>query len=71
MLRSAHIPASSARVAAMFAAFVDLLATGKTASEEGRDVVLSMLVVGLVFVGAIIIGDVWSWRSHKRDARRG
>jgi hypothetical protein len=55
----------------MLAAFVDLLATGKTASEEGRDVVLSMLVVGLVFVGAIVIGDVWSWRSHKRDARRG
>jgi hypothetical protein len=41
------------------------------AAEEGRNVVLSMLVVGLVFVGAIVIGDVWSWRSHKRRARRG
>jgi hypothetical protein len=42
----------------------------KSASEEGKDVVLSMLVVGLVFVGWIVIGDFWAWRRHKREARR-
>jgi hypothetical protein len=55
----------------MVAALAAVLATGKTASEEGRDVVLSMLVVGLVIVGFIVIGDVWNWRAHKRHARRG
>ena len=70
MLRSQHMLASSARVAAMLAAFAALLAADKTAAEEGRDVVLSMLVVGLVFVGVAVVGDVWNWRSRKRHARR-
>jgi len=57
--RSAHMPDSSGRVAAMLAAFVQLLAAAeKTASEEGRDIVLSMLVVGLIFVGFAIGGDL-------------
>ena len=47
-----------------------MLAALKTAAEEGKEVVLSMLVVGLVFVGVILLGDVWNWRSHKRRARR-
>jgi hypothetical protein len=55
----------------MLAVFTALLAADKTAAEEGRDVVLSMLVVGLVFVGVAVLGDVWNWRSHKRRARRG
>ena len=42
----------------------------KSASEEGKDVVLSMLVVGLVFVGWAVIGDLLAWRKHKRAARR-
>ena len=49
---SLRTPDSSGRVAAMLAAFLDLLAASeKTAAEEGRDIVLSMLVVGLIFVG--------------------
>ncbi len=36
------------------------------AAEEGKDVVLSMLVVGLVLVGVILVGDLWSWRARKR-----
>jgi hypothetical protein len=55
----------------MLAAFAALLAADKTAAEEGRDVVLSMLVVGLVIVGLAVIGDLWAWRAHKRQARRG
>jgi hypothetical protein len=38
----------------------------KTAADEGKDIVLSMLVVGLVFVAVIVIGDLWNWRARKR-----
>jgi len=49
----------------MLAAFMHLLAQTpveqaqkKTAAEEGQDIVLSMLVVGLVFVVFAIGGDL-------------
>jgi len=43
----------------MVAAFVQLLAASeKSASEEGRDIVLSMLVVGLIFVAVAVGGDL-------------
>ena len=55
----AHMPGSLDRVTAMLAAFVQLLAAAeKSASEEGRDIVLSMLVVGLIFVGFAVGGDL-------------
>lgn len=56
MLRT---PGSSASIAAMLAVFIDVLAsTGKSAAEEGRDIILSMLVVGLIFVGVALGGDL-------------
>ena len=42
----------------MIAALFELLASEKTAAEEGRDIILSMLVVGLVFVVVAVGGDV-------------
>ena len=48
-------------------ALADLLA--KTAAEEGRDIVLSMLVVGLVFIVVILLGDLNAWRVHRRKNR--
>ena len=42
----------------MLAALLQLLAAEKTAAEEGKDVVLSMLVVGLIFVGVAVGGDL-------------
>jgi hypothetical protein len=36
------------------------------AAEEGRNVVLSMLVVGLVFVGAVLLGDLTHYLAVKR-----
>jgi heme/copper-type cytochrome/quinol oxidase subunit 2 len=48
-------------------ALVDLVA--KSAAEEGRDIVLAMLVVGLVFVAVILLGDLSAWRSHRRRRR--
>jgi hypothetical protein len=51
----------------MVAAFAELLA--KTAAEEGRDIILAMLVVGLVFVGVAVLGDLNAWRLHRRKRR--
>ncbi len=50
----------------MLAAFIDLLAsTEKSAAEEGRDIILSMLVVGLIFVGVALLGDLYN-RTRKK-----
>jgi hypothetical protein len=50
----------------MLALFLDLLAASeKSAAEEGRDIVLSMLVVGLIFVGVAVLGDLYK-RARKR-----
>jgi hypothetical protein len=34
-------------------------------AEEGRNIVLSMLVVGLIFVAVIAIGQFFRWLSHR------
>ncbi len=34
-------------------------------AKEGRDIVLSMLVVGLVFVGVILLGQLAEWLAHR------
>jgi hypothetical protein len=39
------------------------------AAEEGRKVVLSMLVVGLVFVAVIAIGELTHYLAVKRKQR--
>jgi hypothetical protein len=59
MRRSLHTAGSSGKVAVM----LELLA--KTAAEEGRDIVLSMLVVGLIFVGVAVLGDLYKRFSRK------
>lgn len=38
----------------------------KTAAEEGRDIVLSMLVVGLVFLAVVALGELSDWRGRRR-----
>ena len=40
------------------------------AAEEGKDVVLSMLVVGLVFLAVIGIGEFIDWRARSRHRAR-
>jgi hypothetical protein len=47
----------------VIAAFAELLA--KSAADEGRDIVLSMLVVGLIFAGVALLGDFLRWLSHR------
>jgi len=34
-------------------------------AEEGKNIVLSMLVVGLIFIGVIAIGQLLRWLSHR------
>jgi hypothetical protein len=47
-----------------------VLAAEKTPAQEGRDVILAMLVVGLLFLGVILLGQVARYLGHKRKARR-
>ena len=35
-------------------------------AEEGRNIVLSMLVVGLIFIGVIALGQFFKWLGHRR-----
>ena len=51
----------------MFGAFPTYLAD---AAEEGRNVILGMLVVGLIFIGVIALGELSKWAGHRRKARR-
>ena len=56
----------------MIAAFLELLAASeKTAAEEGRDIVLSMLVVGLIFVAVALLGDLYARGARKRHNNSG
>jgi heme/copper-type cytochrome/quinol oxidase subunit 2 len=47
-----------------------LLAAEKTPAQEGRDVILVMLVVGLIFLGVILLGQTARYFGHRRQARR-
>jgi hypothetical protein len=47
-----------------------VLAAEKTPAQEGRDVILAMLVVGLVFLGVVLVGQLLRHMGHKRKARR-
>ncbi|HZO51025.1 MAG TPA: hypothetical protein VFB26_12840 [Gaiellaceae bacterium] len=40
------------------------------AAEEGKKVVLSMLVVGLVFVAVIALGELSNHLGHRRRAQK-
>ena len=43
-----------------------LLAAEKPPHEEGRDIILSMLVVGCIFLGVIVVGELSKVISHRR-----
>jgi hypothetical protein len=40
------------------------------AASEGRNVILGMLVVGLIFLGVIALGELTNYMGHRRAARR-
>jgi hypothetical protein len=41
-----------------------------TAAEEGRNVILSMLVVGLIFCAVIALGELTHYSASKRKAAK-
>jgi hypothetical protein len=43
-----------------------ILAAEKSTAEEGRDIIISMLVVGLVFLSVIALGQFGRWLGHRR-----
>jgi hypothetical protein len=47
-----------------------LFAAEKTPAQEGRDVILVMLVVGLIFLSVILLGQTARYLGHRRQARR-
>ena len=42
----------------------------QTPAEEGRDVVLVMLATGAVFLGVILVGQLFRYMGHRRKERR-
>jgi hypothetical protein len=42
-----------------------MVLAAKTAAEEGLDVIKAMLVVGLVFLGVIVLGELSRWLRHR------
>jgi hypothetical protein len=47
-----------------------VLAAEKSTADEGRDIIISMLVVGLVFLAVIALGQTARYLSHRRAARK-
>jgi hypothetical protein len=43
-----------------------VLAAEKSTAEEGRDIIVAMLVTGLIFCGVIALGQLSRWASHRR-----
>ena len=43
-----------------------VLAAEKSTAEEGRDIIVSMLVVGSIFCSVIAIGQLSRWLGHRR-----
>jgi hypothetical protein len=43
-----------------------LLAAEKSTAEEGRDIIVAMLVVGLIFCSVIALGQFSRWLGHRR-----
>ncbi len=61
--RLLRMPGWLVKVGAVIATLAWLLAS---AAEEGKRIVLSMLVVGLIFIGVIALGELARWAGHRR-----
>jgi hypothetical protein len=53
-------------------AFLTALVLGaeKSPAQEGRDVILVMLAVGAIFLGVVLVGQLFRYLGHKRKDRR-
>jgi heme/copper-type cytochrome/quinol oxidase subunit 2 len=43
-----------------------MLPLAKTAAEEGKSVITAMLIVGLIFLGVIVLGELSRYLRHRR-----
>lgn len=63
-------------MASLAVTFLSLLAAAApeedrpSPAEEGKKVIIGMLIVGLIFLSVILIGQLSKWASHRRQARR-
>jgi hypothetical protein len=39
-------------------------------AEEGKKVIIGMLITGLIFIAVIALGQLAEWAGHRRRARR-
>lgn len=42
----------------------------KSTAEEGRDIIIGMLLVGLTFLAVIGLGQLFRYLGHRRAARK-
>jgi RsiW-degrading membrane proteinase PrsW (M82 family) len=48
------------------ATILPLFAEQVDAAEEGKRVVIGMLITGLIFIGVIALGETSKWLRHRR-----
>lgn len=66
-MRSSRTPGGCARVARVPALLSIFVAD---AAEEGRNVIIGMLIVGLIFIGVIALGMLGEHLSERRRRAR-
>jgi hypothetical protein len=55
----------------MTTAFASALAVlAQDIAEEGRNIIIVMLLTGLIFLGVIALGQLARWLGQRRRARR-
>jgi predicted Zn-dependent peptidase len=52
----------------MTVALLTWVAAG-SAAEEGKKVIIAMLIVGLIFIGVIALGELTHWAGARRKSR--
>ena len=45
---------------------LSMMLAASDVAKEGRDIVLSMLVVGLIFIAVIALGQLFKWLGHRK-----
>jgi hypothetical protein len=50
----------------VLAALLPLAAESTTPAEEGRDIIIVMLIVGLVIIAVIALGELTHWLRARR-----
>lgn len=46
------------------------LPLAQSTAEEGVRIILGMLIVGVIFAGIVVLGELWHYRRDLRHRRR-